>query len=1303
DYSGRTTTGPITGNVIADDTGDGVDSDVDASDMLSVGQVNGDAANVGASVTLASGATVVVGADGSMSVDPSTSNVAIDGTLTDTFTYTVSDGNGGTDTATVSIVIRGELANDPPLATDNTAAVSEDNVLSDSGNLLTDDDGFGVDSDVDGGVLAVAGVDAETDPASDVAGVYGTLDWNADGSYTYTLDNASLAVQSLGEGEVVTDTFTYTLSDSQGGTATASLTVAITGANDAPIASDNAYSTDEDSIATGDVIGDDTGAGPDSDVDANDTLAVTHVNGDAIQSGVEFALPSGALLTINADGTFEYDPNGLFNGLAANESFTDTFTYTVSDGSAADTATVAVTLEGQNDPPHATDNDYTAVDGIDLTGDVLNDDSGAGLDSDPDGDPLTVTQVNGDPANVGTTVVLPSGALLLLNADGSFMYNSTVIGGDSFTYTIDDGNGGTDTATVTINVEQRPNNEPTAMDDMAMIDQGQIAFIDVLANDVDPDGDPLRVNGVSQGANGSVGASNGVVTYRPDPGFLGTDTFTYSITDDRGGMSTALVTVVVKTPNLPPVANDDTRTTTQDVPLTILPMRNDTDPNGDVLVITRVDDPANGTVSNLVDDRFLYTPDPGFLGTDTFEYEISDGRGGADTATIRVRVLEPNGAPIAADDSDSTIENTPIVIDVKANDSDPDGDPITVIDVTDGTNGSVSITSGNNVRYSPDPGFVGTDTFTYTIEDDAGHTAVGNVTVVVRPEPRVDLSVTKTDGERRVRPGDQLTYTIVVSNAGPGDALGATVTDLLPAELLNVSWTSVASGGATSTPGPVNGDLIDVIDLPAGSSIVYTVHGIVNPGAIGVIANTVTVEAATGFNDVNPDNNSDTDETSVRFGTGQTSFEFVHDGENTYFQVVGTNDHDRFELWTDAEGRTNVSIIIGPGPGLSISRIVSPGAIAAAEEVFGLPYGGVLVKGLKGHDMVDARRLTMDHARLEGDQGDDLLIGGDLDDHLEGNRGDDVLIGGPGNDVLLGGLGNDTLRGNTGDDRQVGGDGDDEVIADVHDSTLNGGDGQDRIDFSNSSQGEGFVVHDRTLYGVAYENTTFESVVGTPWGDLIDNSRYRGNVPLRVFARNGDDVIIASATADIIDGQGGSDFVSYEASVAGVTVDLDLTIQPSTGGYADGDELRNIENIKGSAHDDVLSGNSDANILKGMDGDDTLNGRGGSDVLLGGIGNDILLGGTGNDMLDGEFGRDIINGQNGVDRIVNDLAEIRSGQTDLELFSGSERDFFEYHGVRPGGVFDRNLAAEIDQFLEDLADNGASDFDKDDDIRAYFE
>src|SRR6056297_708559 len=220
-------------------------------------------------------------------------------------------------------------------------------------------------------------------------------------------------------------------------------------------------------------------------------------------------------------------------------------------------------------------------------------------------------------------------------------------------------------------------NIPLAEDDTAETTGDTAVSIDVLGNDSDPDGDPLSVTTASA-ANGSVTVEDdNSLTYTPNAGFTGPDTITYEISDGAGGMATAGVAMSVAAANSAPLAEDDTAETTEDTAVSIDVLGNDSDPDGDPLTVTAASAP-NGSVTVEDDNSLTYTPNAGFTGPDTITYEISDGAGGTATASVAMSVAAANSAPLAEDDTAETTEDTVVSIDVLGNDSDPDGDPLTV-------------------------------------------------------------------------------------------------------------------------------------------------------------------------------------------------------------------------------------------------------------------------------------------------------------------------------------------------------------------------------------------------------------------------------------------------------------------------------------------------------------------------------------------------------------------------------------------------------------------------------------------------
>jgi hypothetical protein len=153
--------------------------------------------------------------------------------------------------------------------------------------------------------------------------------------------------------------------------------------------------------------------------------------------------------------------------------------------------------------------------------------------------------------------------------------------------------------------------------------------------------------------------------------------------------------------NTPPVAADDAAVTDEDTAVTIDALANDADADGDSLTVTAVGAPAHGTVVDHGDGTFTYTPEPNFNGDDAFTYDIADGNGGVDSATVRVTVNPVNDAPVAVDDAAVTSAGNPVNIDVLANDSDVDGDVLEVVAVSQPTAGSAGINPDGSIVYTP--------------------------------------------------------------------------------------------------------------------------------------------------------------------------------------------------------------------------------------------------------------------------------------------------------------------------------------------------------------------------------------------------------------------------------------------------------------------------------------------------------------------------------------------------------------------------------------------------------------------------
>ncbi len=488
-----------------------------------------------------------------------------------------------------------------------------------------------------------------------------------------------------------------------------SVSVTISGAapNTAPVGVADAYSIGKNQVLSDSAPGI---LGNDTDVDG-DPLTATPTGVQPTANGS---------VTVLADGSFTYTPNPGFAGA-------DSFVYQAFDGTLASADTTVNIDVVDAAPIGVADPAYLATKGTPLTVDALT--GVLANDTDPDGDPLTAT-----PTGVRATTALGS---VNVASDGSFVYTPAAgfAGVDTFTYQAFDGSSASLDTLVTITVANTapvavPDGPYSAVEDTSL---SIAAGTGVLANDTDLNGDPLTAVLVSNASKGAVTLNaNGSFTYVPNPNAFGADSFTYQASDGSATSAVTTASINVSAVNDPPTAVADAYATAEDTLLSVAApgvLVNDSDVDGDPMTAFLVAGPTKGVLNLAANGSFTYQPAADANGLVTFRYRASDGTLSSGEVTVSINVTPINDPPVAAPDSRTSPNSTPVDIDVLVNDTDPDGDDLIVSSVSQPSEGSVSIVGGK-VRYTPPGDFVGVTSFSYTVSDGGlGDTAVVTVTV----------------------------------------------------------------------------------------------------------------------------------------------------------------------------------------------------------------------------------------------------------------------------------------------------------------------------------------------------------------------------------------------------------------------------------------------------------------------------------------------------------------------------------------------------------------------------------------------
>ncbi|EJG1657862.1 tandem-95 repeat protein [Vibrio parahaemolyticus] len=636
----------------------------------------------------------------------------------------------------------------------------------------------------------VVSLDAENGPKN------GTVIVNNDGTVTYTPD----------DNYVGKDTFTYVVTS--GGVSESTIVeVNVTPVNDAPVAKDDIATTQEDTAVTIDVLPND------SDVDG-DKLSIESASVPKEQGTVEVV-----------NGKLVFTPAENFNGDAE-------ITYTVTDGALTDQAKVTVTVNPVNDAP------TIKVDAVgSITEDAVNTDTVVATltvrDTDTPEDQLTVSlenNSNGYFVLVGDEVKLTQAGVDAVNNDELNLKDLTI------SASVSDGVNPTanDSDSLIVN---RVNDAPTV--ENAIADQElseDFATYTIDLNDAFKDSDSALNFSVSGNSNVLVSIENGIATISPTADWNGSETLTFTATDPSGESISQTVNFTVA-----PVADivADKATVVEDTPTIIKVLGNDTfEGDGKVVSLDANNGPANGTVSINPDGSVTYTPNDNYVGKDTFTYIVTSG-GVSESTTVEVNVTPVNDAPVAKDDIATTQEDTAVTIDVLPNDTDVDGDKLSIESVSvPKEQGTVEVVDGKLV-FTPAENFNGDAEITYTVTDGA---LTDQATVKVTVNAVNDTPVVESNIADQTLAEDFTPYTIDLNTAfSDVDNVDGELTFSVSGNS-NV-LVSIENGIATISPtADWNGSetLTFTATDPSGESISQTVNFTVAPVA-DIVADKATV------------------------------------------------------------------------------------------------------------------------------------------------------------------------------------------------------------------------------------------------------------------------------------------------------------------------------------------------------------------------------------------------------------------------------------------------------------------------------
>jgi VCBS repeat-containing protein len=543
----------------------------------------------------------------------------------------------------------------------------------------------------------------------------GTAVVNAGGTFTYN-PNANFNGS---------DSFSYTISDGQGGTNTYTVTVSAAPVNDAPTTS----------VVTLSPIAEDSGPRliTQSELLAN---AADVDSASLTATGLIIASGAGSLVD-NGNGTWTYTP-------ALHDDTAVSFSYTVSDGSLTAPGSASLDITPVNNAPMSSAYGFSTWEDTVFSGTLP-------AASDVEGD--TITYGLTTPASHGTVSIA---------TDGSFAYTPVAdyFGSDSFAFTVSDGNGGSNTYAVSIDITP-VNDAPSGTDGTVSVNEdstylfqpGDFGFSDSHDSPADnllnvlittlPTAGTLEYQGTPVTAGQAIAATdivNGKLRFVPVADANGTGYASFTFQDqDSGGIIDGGVdidpvartlTINVTPVNDAPIASNDSASGNEDTAITGSVLANDSDIDSPTLTATLASGPANGSLILNADGSFSYTPFANWNGTDSFTYTANDGALTSNVATVTLTVNPVNDVPAASGTTIAVNGNTTYTGSLPAA-VDADGDAVSYSLAAQGANGTATVNPDGTFNYTPNAGFSGSDSFVFAINDGNGGSNVYTVAVNV--------------------------------------------------------------------------------------------------------------------------------------------------------------------------------------------------------------------------------------------------------------------------------------------------------------------------------------------------------------------------------------------------------------------------------------------------------------------------------------------------------------------------------------------------------------------------------------------